>query len=169
MSASDSRINEMRRPTQVAALDVFLVLLRRQHSEVLCALRGAVHFAAWQWGLPSGKVDAGEDPYAALIRETREEIGLALPPRDVHPAGVVHARFPGEGPRVGFVFVVDQDIAAHGEPRNTEPGKCDKIDWYPVDDLPAPFENYNRAALQLALGPGMLAMLERGVLVQPDT
>ena len=163
MSATESGVNVIRRPTQVAALDVFLVLLRDARSQVLCGLRGAVDFAAGQWGLPSGKIETGEDPFAALLRETREETGLLLQLHGVDPAGVVHARFPGERPRVGFVFAVEYDSAAHGEPNNTEPDKCDRLAWYDVSALPTPFESYNQAALQLALSPANLA------LFQPDT
>jgi 8-oxo-dGTP pyrophosphatase MutT (NUDIX family) len=38
---------------------------------------------AGQWALPGGKVDAGETPEAAALREMEEELGLSLEPSHV--------------------------------------------------------------------------------------
>lgn len=35
---------------------------------------------AHQWALPGGRVDPGESPIEAALRETEEEVGLRLPP-----------------------------------------------------------------------------------------
>jgi len=35
---------------------------------------------ARQWALPGGRIDAGESPERAALRELREEVGLALEP-----------------------------------------------------------------------------------------
>ena len=36
-----------------------------------------------QWALPGGRMDSGETPAQAALRETEEEVGLALPPESV--------------------------------------------------------------------------------------
>ena len=36
-----------------------------------------------QWAMPGGRIDPGETPVAAALRELAEEIGLALTPDDV--------------------------------------------------------------------------------------
>src|SRR4051794_7632051 len=36
-----------------------------------------------QWALPGGRIDAGETPVVAALRELSEEIGLELKPEDI--------------------------------------------------------------------------------------
>lgn len=81
----------------------------------------------------SGKLDEGEDLEAALIRETREEIGLHLRRDAVRMVTSVHYRNPEGQARVGFFFHVP---AWSGEPYNAEPDKCARIGWFLMNQLP---------------------------------
>lgn len=62
------------------------------------ALRRAAHKAvgAGRWESVSGKVEAGEEPHAAAVREAREETGLeiAVEPRPVDAYTAEHAGRP---------------------------------------------------------------------------
>jgi 8-oxo-dGTP pyrophosphatase MutT (NUDIX family) len=50
---------------------------------LLCRRAAKMNRHAGQWALPGGKVDAGETPEAAALREMEEELGLSLEPSHV--------------------------------------------------------------------------------------
>jgi 8-oxo-dGTP diphosphatase len=52
---------------------------------VLLARRPEAKAWAGLWEFPGGKVEAGESPEAALVRELREELGIEPCPRCLHP------------------------------------------------------------------------------------
>lgn len=71
-----------------------------------------------QWSAPGGKVEPGEGPVAAAVREIREECGLTvgLPRRLVH---VSHLNFvTGSGAEtwvsLGYEFVLDRPVELPG-------------------------------------------------------
>ena len=68
---------EGRRPAAVAV--VLLPDAAAQPCFVLTRRAGGLRRHAGQWALPGGRLDPGETPEEAALRECREEIGLALP------------------------------------------------------------------------------------------
>jgi 8-oxo-dGTP diphosphatase len=125
-------------------VDVLLLLTRDEH--VLLAERANTGYADGQWNLPSGKLDRGEDLEAALIRETREEIGLHLRRDAIRMVTSVHYRNPEGHARVGFFFHAP---TWDDEPYNAEPHKCARICWFPIDQLPDNTVPYSRAGVEL--------------------
>jgi 8-oxo-dGTP diphosphatase len=129
-------------------VDVFLLLT--DANRVLLGLRSGTGYADGQWVLPSGKLEVGEDAISAVIRETREEIGLRLPANEPRLTAVVHHRPLVGIARVGLVFAVSFDRHRHGEPVNAEPHKCAKIGWFARDQLPTNTYPYSAAGVHAA-------------------
>lgn len=91
---------------------------------VLAARRTAPPATAGRWELPGGKVEPGETPDEALVREVREELGCTI---------AVVGWLPGEVP-VGerhVLTVAVVDLVA-GEP---EPHEHDAVRWLAADEL----------------------------------
>lgn len=95
-----------------------------RHGRVLVARRTRPPETAGGWELPGGKVEPGEDPDDALVREVREELGC-----EVRVTGSLS----GESPiRNGLVLRVRTAVLVEGEP---VPHEHDAVRWLGPDEL----------------------------------
>jgi len=62
----------------VSAIEVVAGALFDATGRVLIAQRPAGKALAGRWEFPGGKLHAGEEPYDALVRELREELGVEV-------------------------------------------------------------------------------------------
>ncbi|WP_249423789.1 (deoxy)nucleoside triphosphate pyrophosphohydrolase [Nocardioides coralli] len=104
-----------------------------REDRLLAARRTAPREAAGRWELPGGKVEPGEDPADALVREIAEELGCAIevtgwlagtaPVGRGHELAVATAR----------ILSGDPDPVEHDALRWLRPGQLDEVDWLEPD------------------------------------
>jgi 8-oxo-dGTP diphosphatase len=96
-----------------------------------------------RWGFPGGALEPDETPEKAVVRETREETGIAVSVDSL----------------VGSYSLADSTLVAHlfictivtGTPAVPETGEIAEVGWWPVDELPQPQTNLLHYALPDAL------------------
>jgi ADP-ribose pyrophosphatase YjhB (NUDIX family) len=63
----------------MASIGVFAIIFD-DRQRVLCV---RMNYAEYNWTTPGGRVEAGESPMAALVREVREETGFDVVPTEL--------------------------------------------------------------------------------------
>jgi len=92
---------------------------------VLAARRTAPPEAAGRWEFPGGKVEPGESPEAAVVREIREELGCAVE---------VTGWLPGEV-SIGERHVLTVALAVLTQGAHPDPREHDELRWLTAAEL----------------------------------
>ena len=115
-------------------VDVALAIVVRE-GRVLVARREPGSHLEGLWEFPGGKIEPGEEPHAAALRELREETGLEA--QDAEPLNIFHYAYPDRDVRLHAFVVRD----ARGEP-----GRWEWVERGSLEALPMP--EANRAILR---------------------
>lgn len=106
------------------------VYILNPQNQVLLMLRKGV--GAGTWSPPGGHLEIGEEFIDTVKRETMEEVGLVV--EEAEMWAINNNIFPDR-------HYVNLDYLANkwqGEPKNLEPEKCEKIEWFNLNSLPKP-------------------------------
>ncbi|MEX0887877.1 MAG: 8-oxo-dGTP diphosphatase [Patescibacteria group bacterium] len=100
-----------------------------KNGQVLLAMKKRSFGKGW-WNGAGGKIEAGESPLEAVLRETREEIGIV--PLDPVHHGTLHFFFE-DGQTPDWQVHVFRALDFEGEPLETEEMAPQ---WFSVDEVP---------------------------------
>ena len=122
---------------------------------------------AGQWAMPGGRLDAGETPEQAALRELHEEVGLACAPADVL------GRLDDYATRSGYLITPVVVWAGPARDMLPQPGEVQSIHRIPCEELmreDAPILNHVRGAehpvLRMPLGQAWVAAPTAAFLYQ---
>jgi 8-oxo-dGTP diphosphatase len=113
------------------------------------------------WGLPGGKIRAGESPIRAAVRDIREETGMELEVLDL--VGMYQLTGDGCGDGLPDVLMyVFRGRLTGGEVAVNSP-RIARLAWYAPDDLPWPLTATTRTAIADAVAgrTGVLREVQR--------
>jgi len=109
------------------------VVILNKDNEVLLGLRNSSH-GAGDWSFPGGHLEFGETVFETAKREVKEETDLDV--SEFELVSVFDEMCYMESDNKHYLNV---SVVAHydgGEPKNMEPHKCDRWEWFSLDDLP---------------------------------
>lgn len=125
-------------------VDVHLFLIKR--GKILLLKRQNTGYMDGKFHVPAGHLEGKEKIIEALIRESKEEVGIAIKPENARLVHIMHHLSNNE--RMALFFEVKK---WQGDIKNMEPEKCSEIRWFDLKKLPTNIVPYAKAAIQFYL------------------
>jgi len=114
----------------------YVALILCKNEKILLIRRYKTGIGDGLYGPAGGGIDGDEPITHAMIREAREELGIALQRESLKIVHVLHnkqGQVINETETIGFFI---QATEWDGEPQNMEPHKHDDVAWFALNDLP---------------------------------
>ncbi len=122
-------------------LGVHLLLIKED--KILLLRRFNTGYMDGNYSLIAGHIDGNETVRSAAIREAKEEAGVDINENDLTFLHAMHRL--GNSESLDLFFNVKK---WKGEPKNTEPERCDDMRLFPLDKLPENTVPYIRFAIK---------------------
>ena len=122
-------MNSLKKITVVGAILV-------EDGKILCAQRGESKSLAYLWEFPGGKIESGESPQEALIRELKEELLIEV---DVQSEKFEETSYQYDFGVVNlttFICLLKKgtpQLTEHIAVKWLEPKELDQLEWAPAD------------------------------------
>ncbi|MCR2834064.1 (deoxy)nucleoside triphosphate pyrophosphohydrolase [Qipengyuania sp. RS5-5] len=113
-------------------MPVVALALRASNGRVLMHRRPFEKAHGGLWEFPGGKVEAGEHPVIALVREISEELAVGIDPSHLEPVGFAQTTVDGAAPPI--VILLYACTAWTGELTSQEGGA---IGWFDEAEVKA--------------------------------
>ena len=111
-------------------VDLLMLKKEEDKTKVLLMRRKNTGSNDGEYELPGGHLEEHEDLFDAMIRESEEELLIKIQREDLE---LIHIMHHYTGTRFNFIFSVD---GLKYQPQIGEPDKCDKLEWFDIDNLP---------------------------------
>ena len=112
---------------------VGVAVIIERDGKVLLIKRKNAH-GAGTWAVPGGHLEFGETPEACAMRETREEVGIAI--SHVRFAAITNDLFSQEGKH--YITIWMRASSSKGEPIIAAAREVAEVGWFGWKDLPEP-------------------------------
>jgi mutator protein MutT len=123
-------------------MGVAVFLINEKTNKILLAKRINNSHENGKYGLPGGKIDFGEEPADAAIREIKEETGLVVDYCYIRKLPIITSNvYPEEGNHflcLWFCTYVDVDNIDYIEKDENGNYKTEKWEWHDPSNLPKP-------------------------------
>lgn len=133
------------------SIGVGVVVVVKNGDKILLGKR-LVRVGFGQWGLPGGHLEYGESIAAGARRELLEETGLTA--EGLEFVNVTNDPRPNNEHWIHLVFLAK---GVRGEPKNTEPDKCEIWEWFNISKLPKPIFYGHKKPIEAVLHNQLLS------------
>lgn len=113
----------------VVCADILLKKKKDNEEYILLMKRKNTGTNDGEYELPGGHLEANEDIFDAMIRETKEELLIDLKREDLK---IIHILHHYNGERINFIF----ETSKKATPKIGEKDKCSELKWVKLNEIP---------------------------------
>lgn len=113
-------------------IPITVQLILKKDNQILLLRRYQTGYEDGKYCLPGGHVEAGEEIMQAMLRETKEEIGVIINKEDLVLKHILNRKCP-KGEYLDFILQAEK---WEGIPNIEEKDKSDDLRWFSLTELP---------------------------------